>query len=118
MTEAKIAWSGEVVRTWLQSRFEAARSEQDRVINRRDREDDHDVAAAEEYVLQIAKSNVATDSQDRFIAFPKDLLDKDDYRSVGAYDERRFDRAVRTYLRKLIKMAKANAGFDNLSRFQ
>lgn len=118
VSDGKKEWNGETVRTWLQSRFEAARSEQDRAINRRDREDDYDVAAAEEWVCQIAKTNVATDDQDRFAAFLKQLLEKDDYRCTGIYDERRFDRAVRTYLRKLIKMTKANEGFEKLSRYQ
>ena len=34
------------------------------------------------------------------------------------YDDDRFDRHVRAYLRKLTKMAKANVGFGNLARYQ
>jgi len=118
VSDIKKEWNANLVRKWLLSRFEAAQAEQVRAMNHRDREDDYDAAAAEEWVLQIVKTNVATDHPDSFARLLNDLLDKNDYRSVGIYDDRRFDRAVRRYLRKLIKMTKANAGFENLSRFQ
>lgn len=118
MTEQK-QWDGAIVRTWLESRFAASRSEQDRADRGgRAYEDDYDKAAAEEWVCRVTKSSDATNDQARFVDTLKGLLGQDDYVRPGVHDERRFDREVRSHLRKLIKMTKANTGFENLLRHQ
>ncbi|MEZ0242536.1 MAG: hypothetical protein ACAH11_04130 [Sphingomonas sp.] len=119
MSDPKTEWDGEIVRKWLESRFVASRSDQD-VADRRGRqaEDDYDKAAAEEWVCRTIKGSAAVDDQARFGERLKALLDQDDYLRPGVHDERRFEREVRAYLRKLIKMTKANAGFGNLLRYQ
>ena len=118
MTEQKL-WDGVIVRIWLESRFAAARSEQDRADRGgRAYEDDYDKAAAEEWVCRTTMRGDATGDQARFAETLKGLLAQDDYVRPGVHDERRFDREVRAYLRKLIKMTKANTGFENLLRHQ
>jgi hypothetical protein len=108
MNDAKDDWNAEAVRSWLRSRYGSAQSEQDRVKKRGNREDDYDAAAAEKYVLQLVKTNVATEYQHSFIDLLDDIRKKDGYRWAGVYDQKRFERAVRAYVRKLIKMAHAN----------
>lgn len=118
MSEQK-AWDGAIVRRWLESRFAAARSDQATADREgRPAEGDYDKAAAEEFVCRAAMAPGATDDQVRFADRLKALLDQDDYRHAGAHDDRRFDREVRSYLRKLIKMTKANTGFENRLRYQ
>ena len=113
MSEQK-PWDGEIVRQWLESRFVASRSDQDRADRGgRAYEDDYDKAAAEEWVCRVTKGSEATNDQARFGDTLKALLDRDDYLRPGVHDERRFEREVRSYLRKLIKMTKANTGFEN-----
>lgn len=112
-------WDGEVVRKWLESRFVAANNEQDRADRRgRDAEDEYDKAAAEEWVCRLTRSDDATNDQARFAELLKTLLARDEYIRPGVHDDRRFEREVRAYLRKLAKMTKANTGFENLSRYQ
>jgi hypothetical protein len=112
-------WDGEIVRKWLESRFGASLNDQDRADKHgRGYEDDYDKAAAEEWVCRVTKSSDATNDQMRFGEWLKELLGKDEYRRVGVYDDRRFEREVRSYLRKLIKMTKQNIGFENTSRYQ
>ena len=48
----------------------------------------------------------------------KELIRLDDYPATGLHDDARFERHVRTYLRKLAKMTKANQGFENTLRHQ
>ena len=60
----------------------------------------------------------ATELQDVFIRQLKELQDRDQYVWRGVYDDDRFDRHVRSYLRKLMKMAKSGFGFDNTRRYQ
>lgn len=118
MTEPS-AWDGEIVRNWLESRFAAARSEQASADRQgRSAEGDFDKAAAEEFVCRAAMVHGATDDQAKFADRLKALLDQDEYRHAGAHDDRRFEREVRSYLRKLIKMTKANSGFENRLRYQ
>jgi hypothetical protein len=67
---------------------------------------------------EVAVANDRGSVQAAFAADLKALLEKDGYIWRGVYDDTRFDRHVRTYVRKLTQMTKANAGFENLSRFQ
>lgn len=119
MSEDAKEWDGEIVRKWLESRFDASQNEQARADRHgRGHEDDYDKAAAEEWVCRATRNDDATTDQKRFAHRLKELLDQDEYRRLGVHDERRFEREVRSYLRKLIKMAKANTGFGNTSRYQ
>lgn len=119
MSEQANEWNGAAVRMWLDRRLDAALDEQARADKRgRGNEDDYDKAAAEEWVCRAAKANDAPDDPQRFAALLKDLLGKDEYRRVGVHDDRRFEREVRSYLRKLAKMTKTNTGFANVSRYQ
>ena len=64
MSETSKAWDGELVRKWLQSRFEAARLEQAAADKRGyEAQDDYDKAAAEEWVCQSLKTAGRTDDQ-------------------------------------------------------
>ncbi len=112
------AWDGELVRKWLESRIEAARLDQ-AVADKRGyaAQDDYDKAAAEEWVCRSLKAAAEKD-QPAFAARLKQLLDQDDYRITGIYDDRRFERHVRANLRKITKMTKANEGFENTLRYQ
>lgn len=119
MSKAKSTWDSEIVRKWLESRFAASQHDQDYADRKgRDYQDDYDKASAEAFVCRLTKSSEKTNDQAHFIAFLTEQLGKEEYRWAGVYDDRRFEREVRTYLRKLIKKAKMNEGFENLSRFQ
>jgi hypothetical protein len=119
MSEQTKAWDGEMVRRWLESRFSASRADQDAADKRgRSHEDDYDKAAAEEWVCRAVMRGDATADQKQFAERLKALLDQEDYDRAGVHDQRRFEREVRSYLRKLMKMTKANAGFENMLRFQ
>jgi hypothetical protein len=116
---AETPWDGALVRAWLERRLVAARSDQaaaDRLS--RSAEGDSDKAAAEEFVCRTLKLPDATGDQAGFAARLKALLDQDAYRHAGAYDDRRFEREVRAYLRKLARMTKTNSGFENRLRYQ
>lgn len=118
-SETSKAWDGELVRKWLQSRFEASRLEQAAADKRGyEAQDDYDKAAAEEWVCRSLKTAGRTGDQATFAAQLKELLAQDEYRTTGIYDDRRFYRYVRANLRKLAKMTKANDGFANTLRYQ
>ncbi len=113
------AWNSELVRNWLESRCEAARLEQAAADRRGYRaQDDYDKAAAEEWVCRTLKTAGRIDDQAAFAAQLEEMLARDEYGAIGIYDDRRFDRHVRTNLRKLAKMTKANDGFANTLRYQ
>jgi hypothetical protein len=113
------AWDSEVVRKWLESRFEAARLEQASADKRGyEARDDYDKAAAEEWVCRKLMAAGRSDDQAAFAARLKGLLAQDEYSISGIHDDRRFDRYVRASLRRLIKMTKANDGFANTLRYQ
>jgi len=119
MDDAAKAWDGAAVRTWLESRFAAARADQVAAERYgRERQDDCDKAAAEEMVCSAVKSERSSETQAAFVAALETLLDHDDYIWRGVYNDDRFDRHVRTYIKKLIRMAKANEGFDRIARYQ
>jgi hypothetical protein len=116
---ASIEWNGATVRTWLEARIVAARSDQV-VAERggRDRQDDCDKATAEEMVCTLMKTKSAADARQTFADGLRVLLDRDEYIWRGVYDDTRFDRHVRAYIKKLIRMTKANAGFENITHYQ
>lgn len=119
MSGTSKAWDGDLVRKWLESRFAAAKLDQ-AAADRRGYEarDDYDKAVAEEWVCQVLKTAGRTNDQAAFAAHIKELLARDEYGITGIHDDRRFDRYVRTNLRKLAKMTKANDGFANTLRYQ
>ena len=119
MTEPSKQWDGEIVRKWLESRIVAARADQAAAERSgRGGQDDCDKATAEEMVCALLKGKAATDRQDAFHDELKRLLERDDYVWRGVYDDTRFERHVRTFIRKLAKMTKANTGFENTARYQ
>lgn len=112
-------WNGAVVRTWLESRVVAARADQV-VAERGGRElqDDCDKASAEEMVCSIVKAGSAVDQQASFSEALLLLLERDEYIWRGIYNDTRFDRHVRTYAKKLLKMAKTQEGFHKTAHYQ
>ncbi len=119
MSEPLKPWDGAIVRTWLESRIAAARADQVAAERYgRERQDDCDKAAADEMVCGAVKRETVTETQAAFLAALETLLDRDDYIWRGVYNDDRFDRHVRTYLKKLIKMAKSNEGFGKIARYQ
>lgn len=119
MSEGQAPWDPAQVRLWLERRIKAARADQD-VADRygRDREDDYDKAAAEEWVCEQFRHSDAVEDQARFGDALKALLKKDDFYRAGVRSDQRFEREVRAYLRKLAKMAKTNTGFGKTLRYQ
>jgi hypothetical protein len=116
MTETE--WNGETVRIWLESRIVAARADQVAAERAgRGQQDDCDKATAEEMACTLLKK-VPTEDRTVFAAGLRALLDRDDYVWRGVYDDARFDRHVRSYLRKLVTMTKTNVGFDKTKRYQ
>lgn len=112
-------WNADGVRAWLDARIAAARADQ--VVAERGgyaRQDDCDQASAEEMVCTTLRGKASTDDRAAFTAALRALLDRDDYIWRGVYDDTRFDRHVRAYIRKLAKMAKANSGFDRTGHYQ
>ncbi|MGA1798989.1 hypothetical protein VH567_09425 [Sphingomonas sp. 4RDLI-65] len=113
------AWDGAIVRTWLASRVAAARSDQ--VVAERagwGQQDACDVATAEEMVCTMFQAKPSTDDPKALTEDLRALLDRDEYVCRGVYDDTRFDRHVRAYIRKLIKMVKTNDGFEKTGRYQ
>lgn len=112
-------WDGAAVRKWLEGRIVAARSDQVRA----ERggygfHDDCDKATAEEMVCTLVKSEASTADAAVFTRDLRAALDRDEYVWRGVYDDTRFDRHVRAYIKKLIKMAKTNDGFDRTGHYQ
>jgi len=119
MTEPSKEWESAIVRKWLESRIVAARADQVAAERYgRGQQDDCDKASAEEMVCTLLQRQAAADTQTGFSDALKGLLDRDDYVWRGVYDDARFDRHVTTYIRKLLKMTKANAGFGNITHYQ
>lgn len=112
-------WDAAQVRKWLDARIAAARADQ--VVAERGgygQHDDCDKATAEEMVCTLMQANDSAVDQKRFTIDLKALLDRDEFLWRGVYDDTRFDRHVRSYVRKLAKMAKTNSGFDRTTRYQ
>lgn len=113
------AWDAAAVRKWLESRVAAARSDQvSAQRGGRDREDDCDKAAAEEMVCAFLKAKVSLESQPGMIEELRIFLARDDYLWSGVYNDTRFDRHVRAYAKKLVRMAKTNDGFERTGHYQ
>lgn len=118
-TKAIPAWDGALVRKWLEARIVASRSAQVAAQRGGYREqDDCDKATAEEMVCTILQGKNSADDPAAFAGDLRTLLDRDDYIWRGVYDDTRFDRHVRSYIRKLVKMTKTREGFEKTGRFQ
>jgi hypothetical protein len=112
-------WDSEVVRKWLERRVEAARLEQAAADKRGyEARDDYDKAAAEEWVCRALMAAGSTDDRAAFTALLTALLAREDYWITGIHDDGRVDRHVRSHLRKVARMTKANEGFANTLRYQ
>lgn len=119
MSNSSKAWDGELVRKWLERRFEASKLDQAAADKRGyEAQDDYDKAAAEEWVCRSLKSADCTNEQATFAKRLKELIGQDEYQVTGIYDDARFERHVRGQLRKLAGMAKANDGFEKTLRYQ
>ena len=119
MTDSVKPWDPALVRRWLDRRHAAARLDQAAADRQGyDARDDYDKAAAEEWVCRTLKDDDSTTDQAAFAARLKHLIAQDDYPATGLNDEDRFERHVRTYLRKVAKMTKANEGFAKTLRHQ
>ena len=119
MTNPPKPWDGEQVRKWLERRFEVSRLDQ-AAADRRGYEarDDYDKAAAEEWACRALKGAECTNDQAAMAGRLKELIGQDDYPATGIHDDGRFERHVRTYLRRLARMTKANDGFEKMLRHQ
>ena len=112
-------WDGGAVRRWLESRVAAARTDQAMAERGgRERQDDCDKATAEEMVCSLVKSEQATADAQALLAALQSLLDRDDYIWRGVYNDAKFDRHVRSYIKKLVRMTKNNDGFGNTTHYQ
>ena len=119
MSNPSKAWDGELVRKWLERRFEASKLDQ-AAADRRGYEarDDYDKAAAEEWVCRALKAADCTSEQAAFAKQLKDLIGREEYQATGVHDDTRFERHIRGQLRKLARMTKANEGFEKTLRYQ
>ena len=119
MTSASKAWDGEQVRKWLERRLDASRLDQ-AAADRRGYEarDEYDNAAAEEWVCRALNAAECTNDQAALAKRLKELIGQDEYPVTGIHDDVRFERHVRGHLRKLVKMTKANEGFEKTLRYQ
>ena len=84
MDDAVIAWDGDLVRRWLESRSEAARLDQAAADKRGyETRDEYDKAAAEEWVRRALKTAGRDEDRVAFAARLKELLAQDGYRTTG-----------------------------------
>lgn len=119
MTNPSKPWNGELVRNWLERRFQASRLDQAAADRRGyEAQDDYDQAAAEEWACRALKDADCTNDQAAFAKRLKELIGQDEYPVTSIYNDARFERHVRTHLRKLAKMTKANQGFEKTLRHQ
>ncbi len=119
MTDPLKLWDAAIVRKWLERRLEASRLDQAAADRRGyDARDDFDKAAAEEWSCRALTGDACTNDQAAFAARLKELIGQDEYPATGIHDDLRFERHVRTYLRKVAKMTKANEGFERTFRHQ
>jgi hypothetical protein len=119
MTDPLKLWDAALVRKWLERRSEASRLDQ-AAADRRGYEarDDFDKAVAEEWVCRALANADCTNDQAALAARLKELIGQDEYPATGLHDDIRFERHVRTYLRKLVKMTEANEGLQKTFRHQ
>ena len=119
MTDPLKPWDGELVRKWLERRFEASRLDQAAADRRGyEAQDDYDKAVAEEWVCRALRNADCTNEQAGFAKRLKELIGQDEYPATSTYDDARFERHVRSHLRKLARMTKANEGFEKTLRHQ
>lgn len=119
MADQSSTWDEVMVRKWMDSRVQSSRLDQ-AIADRRGYEarDEYDKAAAEDWACgMLLAANCAT-TQAGFAGRIKELIAQDEYRASGIHDDERFERHVRTILRKIARMVKANDGFANTSRYQ
>ena len=112
-------WNGANVRRWLEGRVAASRLDQ--VAAERagwGQRDECDKATAEEMVCTMLGGKGSADDRKAFAADLRALLDQGEYVWRGVYDDARFDRHVRAYVRKVARMTKTNEGFEKMGRFQ
>lgn len=119
MTDSPKAWDGALVRKWLERRLAASRLDQAAADRRGyEAQDDYDKAAAEEWACRALQAPDHADDQAAFAKRLKELIGQDEYRQTGIYDDAKFERHVRSHLRKIAKMTKANEGFEKTLRYQ
>ncbi len=112
-------WDAAVVQAWLAGRVAAARSDQ--VVAERAGygfHDDCDKATAEEMVCTLMGMAKFVVARDTFLIGLQALSDRDEYIWRGVYNDTKFDRHVRSYIRKLVRMTKTNDGFGNMAHYQ
>jgi hypothetical protein len=119
MTNPSKQWNGELVRNWLERRLRASKLDQAAADRRGyEAQDEYDQAAAEEWICRALKDTDCTNDQAAFAKRLKELIGQDEYQVTGIYNDARFERHVRTHLRKLAKMTKANEGFEKTLHHQ
>jgi hypothetical protein len=69
-------------------------------------------------VCRALKTADCTNEQAMFAKRLKELIGEDAYQATGIYDDTRFERHVRSHLRKLARMTKTNEGFEKTLRYQ
>jgi hypothetical protein len=119
MSNLSKPWDGALVRKWLARRLDVSKLDQ-AAADRRGYEarDDYDKAAAEEWVCRALQASDCTEEQAPFAQRLKALIGQEEYHATGVYDDVRFERHVRSHLRKVAKMAKANDGFEKMLHHQ
>ena len=119
VAEASKPWDGTIVRTWLEKRIVAARADQVAAERAgRGHQDDCDKADAQDMICPALKGKVATTAQQALVEELRNLLDREQYSWRGIYDDHRFDRHARSYIRKLLKMTRENTGFEQTRHYQ
>lgn len=112
-------WNSAKVREWLENRVVASKLDQVAAERAgRGQQDECDKATAEEMVCTILQGKNSTDDEKAFVENLRALLDCDEFVWRGVYDDARFDRHARSYIRGLIKMAKTNNSFEKTGRYQ
>ncbi|MEG8220970.1 hypothetical protein OSJ57_10090, partial [Sphingomonas sp. HH69] len=79
---------------------------------------DYPAATVVEYCSAVLKVPDFSNEQATFAQRLKDLIAREEYQATGIYDDVRFERHVRSHLRKVAKMAKANEGFGKTLHYQ
>jgi hypothetical protein len=119
MSNPSQGWDAAVVRKWLALRLKASKADQAAADRRGyEAQDEYDKAAAEEWVCHALQVPDSTNEQAIFAQRLKDLIAREEYQATGIYDDVRFERHVRSHLRKVAKMAKANEGFGKTLHYQ
>lgn len=119
MTDSPKPWNAELVRKWLERRLAASRLDQAAADRRGyEAQDEYDKAAAEEWACRALQAPDHAGDQAVFAKRLKELIGQDEYRQTGIYDDAKFERHVRSHLRKIAKMTKANEGFEKTLRYQ